>query len=123
MRRTGVEPFSAAVLHRPSGFPQQQTLRGRLWEEPPAAGLINECLVILRRLEAEQRQLEPVLPVRLAVARARVAAELRKKGHDVVREMDLRSRLGFAGTGDRPCEHEECRRDAERSKHAEPPGG
>ena len=72
----------------PIGLEQQQALVGRGREQPPAAAFLHQVLVILRRLEAEQRQLEAVLAARLAVAAAAVAAELGEDRHDLIGEVD-----------------------------------
>ncbi len=67
---------------------QQQALLGRGREEPPASPFLDQRLVVERRLEAEQAEPEPVLTARLAVASARVAAELGEDRHDLVGEVD-----------------------------------
>ena len=61
-------------------------------KETPPAGLADQMLVILVGLEPEQREAEPVLSGRLAMAPTTVAAVLGEDGHDLVGEVQ-RSRL------------------------------
>ena len=74
--RIELDPLAAAVRQAGRRLEQQQALIGRGREEPAAAAFLHEVLVILLRLEAEQRQAEAVLAARLAVAAAAVAAVL-----------------------------------------------
>src|SRR5262249_36841792 len=78
----------AAAVGRAAGYlGQQQAVLWRRREHAPAAALLRQCGVIRGRVEAEHRQLEAVLPLRLAVAARRVAAELAEQRDDVVLEV------------------------------------
>ena len=82
-------PLAAAVRHAcRSALSSSRLLVGRGREEPPAAAFLHQVLVVLVRLEAEQRQLEAVLAAGLAVAAAAVAAELGEDRHDLVGKID-----------------------------------
>ena len=67
---------------------QEQAVLRRGGKDAAPARFLHDVLVILCRLEAEQRELEAVLPARLAVAAAGVAAGFGEYRHDLVREID-----------------------------------
>src|SRR5262249_28028450 len=67
---------------------EQQATFGRRRHQAPAARLPDQRVVIDVRLVAEQGELEPILPARLAVAAAAVAAELGEDRDDLVAEVD-----------------------------------
>src|SRR5262245_426821 len=67
---------------------QKQTpIRSRR-EKTATAALIDQVIVILARLETEERKAESILTSRLAVATAAVAAGFRKDRYDLVRKMN-----------------------------------
>ena len=72
---------------RPVGLGQEQAAIGRGGKDAPAAGFLDDGVVIEDRIEAEQRQLEAVLPAGPAMTAAGVAAMQRQQRHDVVDEM------------------------------------
>ncbi len=86
--RIVLQPGTAAMRGHADRLEQQQALFGRSGEQPPAATLLDQVLEVLARLEAQQRQLEPVLAPRLAVATAAVAAQLGEDRHDLIRKVD-----------------------------------
>jgi hypothetical protein len=96
----GVHLPAAAVRDRADGLLQKQRGVGGGGQEPPAAGLLHQRLVVEFRLEAQQRQAEAVLPAGLAVAAAGVAPELGEHRHDLVREVDRQVLADVLG-GDR----------------------
>src|SRR5207244_12014934 len=68
--RVGVHPHAAAVGDAVGGLHQEQAaLRGG-GEQPSAAGFLDQELVILLRIKAQQRELEAILARRLAVTAA-----------------------------------------------------
>ena len=79
---------------RPVAFSRKQARVRGGGEQPPAAALLHQGLVVEVRLEAEQREPEPVLAARLAVAAAGVAAELGEDRHDLVGEVDRQVLVG-----------------------------
>ncbi len=118
-RRALLEPFvenldapAAAMGNRPGRLEQQQALRRRRGENAPATRLLDKGVVIRHRIEAEDGELETVLPRRLAVTAAAVAAELGEEWRDIVYEMKRtvglvqthvagRRGAGFRGRGQR----------------------
>src|SRR5947208_906156 len=76
-RRLRVQPFAPAVGNSRGRLEQEQTLSRACWEESPAARLLNDGLVIVLGLVAEEGQFEAVLPRCLTMATAGVTAELR----------------------------------------------
>src|SRR5205823_6462870 len=79
--------FAAGVSDAAARLEKQQAVFRRGEEDAPAARLLHQRLIIELRHEAEQREREAVLPARLAVAAARIAAELREDRHDLVGEV------------------------------------
>ncbi len=61
---------------------------GRRGKQTPAAALFHERVVVVFRLEAQERHREAVLSRRLSVAAARVAARLGQDRDDVVGEVE-----------------------------------
>jgi hypothetical protein len=86
--RANVHALAATVGDAAGCLRQQQTAVGSRGEQTPAARFLHERGVIDLRLEAEQRQFEPILPAGLAVAAAAVAAEFREDRHDLIAEVD-----------------------------------
>ena len=78
------------MRHEARAFLQEQALVGGGERQPPGPRFLDQMLVILRRLEAEQRQPEAVLSVGRAVAAAAVAAILREDRDDAVRKVVAR---------------------------------
>ena len=75
------------MRHLSGRFQQQQALVGCCQKQPPAARLFTTMFEVFRRLEAEQRQLKPVLAAAgLGVADPRIAAGLGQHRHDIVDE-------------------------------------
>src|SRR5207248_963353 len=62
--------------------------RGR--KEPATPRFLDEVLVVLSRLEAEQRKSKPVLAARFSVAPAAIAPGLGENGNDLIRKIDRR---------------------------------
>ena len=87
IKRTGINSRASAVRQLPCRLEQEQTALRRGRENSAPASLAKQILVILLRLEAEQRQLETVLPAGFPVATAPVAAVLGKQWHDRVGEV------------------------------------
>ncbi len=85
-----LQPGAAAVRGRADRLEQQQALIRRGRKQPPAAALFDQVLEIFPRLEAQQRQLEAVLPARFAVAAAAIAAQFGEDRHDLIGEVDQR---------------------------------
>src|SRR5207253_1923193 len=79
-----VKAFAAAMGDGAAGLQEEQAMFRRGGKEPPATVFLDQRLVIEFGDEAEEREGETVLPARLAVATARVAAELGEDRHDVV---------------------------------------
>ena len=65
-------------------FHQQETVFRIGGEDSPSAILEDEVLVILFRIETQQREFEAVLPVRFAMTAAGIAAEFCEDRHDFV---------------------------------------
>ena len=86
----GLEPFSAGVRHGPGRFEQYEALLRNRQIDPAETGFARQPKVIARRVVAEQRQPEPVLAARRAVACARVAARTHPDGHHVKLKADRR---------------------------------
>ena len=86
--RVGLHLPAAAVGRPGRRLAEQEALLGGGGEEPTPTPFLHERLVIERGLEPEQAQPESVLTARLAVAPARVAAELREDRHDLIGEID-----------------------------------
>jgi hypothetical protein len=84
------EPLPAAVGEHSGPLEQKQAVLRRRRQKPPPEGLLDEILIVVRRLEAQQRKAEAVLAAALAVAPAGVAAQLREKRRDLVRETQRR---------------------------------
>ena len=74
----------------PRGLEQHQAAVRRSGKYPPAPSFLRQGFMVARRVEAEHAQLEAVLPFRLAVTAAAVAAELREDRHDLRLEVDRR---------------------------------
>jgi hypothetical protein len=90
IRGIAVDTGAAAVRDAAGRLQEQQTCFGGGEDDSPTAScLFHEVFVVFFRLEAEQRQGEVLLPTRLAVAAAGVAAELREQGDDLVGEAYL----------------------------------
>ena len=87
IKRIGINPRASAVRQLPCRLEQEQTALRRGRENSAPASLAKQILVILLRLEAEQRQLETVLPTGFPVATAAVAAVLGEQWHDRVGEV------------------------------------
>ena len=83
-----VEPPTATVRHAGRGLEQQQAAIRSGGRQPPSSGFLDQRFVIHLRLKPEQRELEAVLPGRLAVTAAAVASELRQDRHDIGPEID-----------------------------------
>ena len=83
-----LDPLTAAVRQPGRGLEQQQALLGGRGKEPAAAPFLHEILVVFCRLKAQQRQTKAVLPARLAVAAAAVAAVLGEERRDLIRKID-----------------------------------
>ncbi len=98
--RAGIESLTAAVRDDVRGLQEQQALlRGRR-EHPPAVPLLHDVLVILLRLEAEQRQSKTILPVpRLRMAAARITRGLGQDRHDVIHEIQGSCACSCASAG------------------------
>ena len=58
------------------------------WEEPAAAGFLDQMLIVFGRFKTKQRQAESVLAARLAMATTRVAPELCENRDDLVGEVN-----------------------------------
>ena len=82
----GIQPLPAPVRQLAGRLQQQQAAVRSGGEQPASASLLDQVFEILRRLEAQQRQGEPVLAARLPVAAAAVAAVFGEDGDDLVRE-------------------------------------
>ena len=82
----GLEPLAAGVRDRARRLAQEQAFLGNGEVHPPARLLAREAEVVAVRIEAEEREAEPVLAARSAVARAGVAAGAREDGHHVEAE-------------------------------------
>jgi len=89
-RRTGLDEAAAAVRDQCRGLGEEQTLLRGDQRHAPAAGFLDEVLVVLGRLETEQRQAEAVLAAALAVAAAAVAAVFGEHRDDVDGEVERR---------------------------------
>ncbi len=87
------QPQAAAVRQPRRGLAQQQALCGHQARHPPSARVLHDRLVIAGRVEAQQRQGEPVLAPRLAVTRPGIATGPRQDRLDVAFE---RHRSTFA---------------------------
>lgn len=92
--------------------------KASLWggrEDATPPGFIDQRIVINPGLEPEQADLESVLTIRLAVAAARIAAELGENRHDLIGEVHRRpvSKLpdrDFDPCFDAPLPHPDRRR-------------
>ncbi len=91
--------------HGGGGLQQQQAVLGGRGEDAAAAGFAGDGLEVELGVEAEQGELEAVLPALLAVAGAGVAAEAGEQGLDVALEGGHASGRGggfrFSGNGRR----------------------
>ena len=87
-RRVDFEPLAAAMGTLPGRLGQQQRTIGSGRKDAPPVPLLDQRVVIERRVDSHQRQLEPVLARCLAVAAAAVAAEFAQDRLDVVGEID-----------------------------------
>ena len=84
------------MRHLAARLAQEQAERRVGGEDAPAAGLAGDGVEVEVGVEAEQRELEAVLPARLAVARPGVAAGPRQDRLDVALEGDrLRGVFAF----------------------------
>ncbi len=93
-----VEALAAFVRHRLRRLQQQQALRGIRGENAPPAGVFHDLVEVRFGIEGEDREPETVLPVRLRMARARVAPRFAEHGQHVVHESGrrlLRRRLNL----------------------------
>ena len=84
----GLHPLPAAMRDQAGRLQQQQAALGRSGEQTPAAAFLHQVVVILARLEAQERQAKAVLPARLAVTAAAIAGELGEDRDDLIREVD-----------------------------------
>ena len=82
------QPSPATVRKEVRRLRDQEGKLGIGGKDPPAARLVDEESVILGGLEAEEREAEAVLPVRLPVAAAGVAAEPSEDRDDLIGEAD-----------------------------------
>ena len=98
----GLHALAAAVGHAARRLEQQQALVGHRRVDAPAAGFLHQGVVVHVRLEAEQRDLEAVLPAGLAVAAAGIAPELGEDRHDLVAEIDRQVFLDALGLDGHP---------------------
>src|SRR5262245_55321875 len=71
---------------------------GRTDRDPPAAAALGNLVIVPGGVKAEERQLEAVLPARLPVAAARIAAMATKERHDLALKID-RPRLSKTADG------------------------
>src|SRR6185436_6139998 len=95
--RAGLGAAAAAVRHLARRLADQQAPLGTGRKDAAAAGLFDQRVIVGGRIEAEDRELEAVLPAGLAVAAATVATELGKERHHVAGKIDARI---FLKTGD-----------------------
>ena len=79
-----IHPLPAAMRVAAAGLQEQQAFAGRRGEQAATTALFDEELVVVLRIETEQREFEAVLSARLAVTAAAVAAELGEDRHDLV---------------------------------------
>ena len=82
-RALRIKPLAALVSDLQGRLAQHQTFFGSGGVEAAPLVLPRQPLVVLLRIEAEQRELEAVLAGSRAVTAARIAALLREDGHDV----------------------------------------
>ena len=85
-----LQPPTATMRHHRRALHEQQALVRSRREQPAPPRFLHEMFVILRRLKPEQRKFEAILPARLAVATAAIAARLRENRHDLVRKINRR---------------------------------
>ena len=83
-----------------AAFCSNRLRSGAAGKKSPTSRFFDQILEIFGRFETQQRQFEAVLTARFSVAAATVAAELRKDGDDLVREID-RHLIGVVGNGHR----------------------
>ena len=96
-RPVGGDPEAAAVLEPAGRLAQQQALVGTREVDAPALQLVDDRLVIERRVAAQQREPEPAPPDRRAVARTGVAPRPGEHGDDLGVEVDGPSRAERRG--------------------------
>ena len=82
------QPSPATVRKEVCRLRDQEGELGIGGKDPPAARLVDEEGVVLGRLEAEEREAEAVLPVRLPVAATGVAAEPGEDRNDLIGKAD-----------------------------------
>jgi len=93
----------AAFLHHRAAFVhhfanwlfQHEALFGQRDIEAAALLVPREAKIIMCRIESKQRETEPVLSLRAAVATAAVAIETHQHGHDVILKADRRRDTGI----------------------------
>jgi hypothetical protein len=86
--RPRLHPSAATMRHLGECLLQNQAFFGTRRKNPSTSSLFHQRAVIGGRIEAENRQLETILPRGLAMAAAAVAAQSGKQGHDVVSKVD-----------------------------------
>src|SRR5262249_24511452 len=98
-----VEALAAAVGNAAGRLHEQEALRRGGGKDAPAARLAGDGLMVEGGVKAEQRQLEAVLPARLAVTAAGIAAELAQDGDDLGLEIN-RPALAETADADIDCD-------------------
>ena len=85
---TDVEAFAAAVRNGSGRLQEHQASVGRRCEDATTARFLDDRLIVELRVEAEQRQLESVLPALLSMTTAGVAAIATEQRLDLVDEIN-----------------------------------
>jgi hypothetical protein len=88
LTRAFTDPNPAAMRGAPRSLRQQEAAIRRYRKDTPPAGLLRQSHIVGTRIEAENRQLESILPFGLAVAAGRITAEPAQERNDVIFEIE-----------------------------------